>query len=205
MGLFDNFKRAATGALNNTVSSTSRSAVSAESKAVNSAVRSSQESKTFTFNALPQSVEEMRTLPESQLDNPFKTAALTVCALCAFPDNREASKAMLNFLKGPQPLTPFEEQFLADRFMDGKRYVPFSYFEGTSPDNDYTPSVPYTITVSSNPYSFQEENYAVLYIKSSGADSERNVKLRRKGEQWFLWEQFLLPDIRKPKSADPWA
>ena len=164
-----------------------------------------KESMTFKFEGLPKSVEELKALPEASLDTPFKAAALTVCALCVFPENKAVSKEMLNFLKGPKPLTPFEEQFLADRFMDGKTYVPFSYFYGTSPENDYTPSQPYTITVCSNPYSYQEENYAVLYIKSSGADSERQVKLRRKGEQWFLWEQFLLPDVRKPKSQDPWA
>lgn len=43
------------------------------------------------------------------------------------------------------------------------------------------------------------------YIRSSGADSPRPIKLRQKGNQWFLWEQYLMPDIRKPKSADPWA
>jgi hypothetical protein len=30
--------------------------------------------------------------------------------------------------------------------------------------------------------------------------------LRQKGDgKWMLWEQYLLPDIRVPKSADPWA
>lgn len=163
------------------------------------------DSKTFVFESLPNSIEELKALPESCLDSPYKTAALTVCALCVFPDNKEKATEMLNFLKGPQPLTPYELQFISDRFMDGKRYIPFSYFEGTSPENDYTPTAPYKISVHANPYSFQEENYAVLYIKSSGADSMRNVKLRRKGEQWFLWEQFLLPGIREPKSNDPWA
>jgi hypothetical protein len=42
-------------------------------------------------------------------------------------------------------------------------------------------------------------------MTSGGADSPRQIKLRRKGEQWFLWEQFLLPDIRKPESSNPWA
>ncbi len=209
MGLFDALKKAATDALGNAASSAARNAASNFSNAANNAVKSAtstqKESKTFSFNDLPKSVEEMKALPEASLDTPFKAAALTVCALCLFPENRQVSKDMLNFLKGPQPLSPAEEQFIADRFMDGKKYVPFSYFEGSSPENEYTPTVPYKITVSSNPYSFQDPNYAVLYIKSTGADSERQVKLRKKGEQWFLWEQFLLSDIRKPKSQDPWA
>ena len=111
---------------------------------------------------------------------------------------------MLNFLKGPQPLSEYDKSFLKDRIR-GKTYVPFSYFSGTSPENDYTPTAPFTVTVSENPHSYEEEGYAKLFIKSSGADSERSVKLRKKGEQWFLWEQLLMADIRKPKSQDPWA
>ena len=113
---------------------------------------------------------------------------------------------MLNFLKGPQPLSPYEKQFLKDR-ISGKEYIPFSFFQGATPDNDYTPSQPYTITIDTNPYTYQDEGYATMHIKSGGADSVRQVKLRQQGStgQWFLWEQFLLSDIRQPKSQDPWA
>lgn len=160
--------------------------------------------ETFTFSALPESVDEMKALPEAALDTPFKAAALTVCALCAYAAEPSVGIDMLNFLKGPQPLSQYEKQFLKDRFLD-KKYVPFSYFKGAKPENDYTPDEPFTITISTNPYSFKEENYATLWMTSGGADSPREVKLRKKGEQWFLWEQFLLPDIRKAKSEDPWA
>jgi hypothetical protein len=112
---------------------------------------------------------------------------------------------MLEFLKGPQPLSPYEKQFIRDRFMD-KDYVPRSYFSGAVPANNYLPSQPYTITVSSNPYSYQDEGYAKLYLTSGGADSPRAVQLRlAKDGKWYLWEQFLLADIRVPESSDPWA
>lgn len=190
MGIFDALKKVATGAVQN--------AVSTPGKPMN-------QKETFTFSALPESVEEMKALPEASLDTPFKAAALTVCALCAYAAAAQIGVDMLNFLKGPQPLSTYELQFLRDRFMDNKKYIPFSYFAGSSPENDYTPSEPFTITIESNPYSFTDEGYAKLFIRSTGADSPREVKLRRKGEQWFLWEQFLLPGIREPKSADPWA
>lgn len=217
MGLFDSLKKVATGtfgssvtnATKNIVSNATRNVVSNVGNVVNSTdnVKTLQQNEvnTFTFDNLPKTVEELKAMPEACLDTPYKTAALTVCALCEFANNREASVGMLNFLKGPQPLSPSEIQFIADRFMDGKSYIPFSYFAGTSPENDYTPTVPYKITVFSNTYSFQQENYATLFINSSGADNERQVKMRRKGNQWFLWEQFLLSGIRQPKSADPWA
>lgn len=162
------------------------------------------ESKTFTFNSLPKNVDELKALPESALATPFAAAALTVLALCEYEENAAVCIDMLNFLKGPQPLSPFETQFLRDRLV-GKSYVPRSYFSGTSPQNNYEPSQPYTLTVFDGPYSYKDQGYAMLYIRSSGADSQRQIKLRAKGDQWFLWENFLLPDIRKPAELDPWA
>lgn len=163
------------------------------------------ETRKFTFEKLPDTLEELNSLPEVSLDDPFKAAALTVCALCTYAKNREEGIKMLNFLKGPKPLTNMDIQFINDRFMDDRSYVIFSYFEGTTPDNNYTPSVPYTLNISDNAYSYQEEGYVSLSLTSSGADSPRKITLRQKGNQWFLWQQYLLPDIRKPKNKDPWA
>lgn len=160
----------------------------------------------FTFAALPESLAELQALPEAALDDPFKTAALTVLALCAYAADKSIGIEMLNFLKGPRPLSNYEISFLDDRFRDGKTYVPFSYFKGAVPENDYTPDRPFTITVESNAASDANEGYKKLMLRSGGADSPRSVQLRMKGDgQWLLWEQFLLPDIRTPKSADPWA
>ena len=164
---------------------------------------SGNKSETFTFQSLPESLDELKELPEAALDTPFKTAALTLCALCAYSKDEEVGKEMLNWLKGPQPLSNAEIQFLKER-ITGRTHVPFSYFAGAKPDNDYTPDEPFTLTISDNPYSYQDKNYAVMHLKSGGADSPRQIKLRKKGNQWFLWEQFVLVDIRAPKSADPW-
>ena len=115
---------------------------------------------------------------------------------------------MLEFLHGPKGLSTYDKQFIADRFRD-KDYVPRSYFEGSTPENGYEPVKPYTITFFENPYSRDQlkDGYLTLHVKSGGADSARQIKLRTKPStgQWFLWEQFLLADIRKPVSADPWA
>ncbi|MBQ7624670.1 MAG: hypothetical protein IJS65_05310 [Clostridia bacterium] len=161
--------------------------------------------ETFTFTALPESLGELKALPEAALDTPFKTAALTVCALCVYAAAPSIGEEMLNFLKGPEELSNLDKQFLKDRFADTK-LVPFSYFAGATPENDYTPAEPFTLTVETNPYSFDNEGYAKLFLKSGGADSPREVVLRKKGEQWFLWQhQGLLPGIRKAKSEDKWA
>ncbi len=163
-------------------------------------------SETFVFAQLPRSLSELRALPEAALATPYQTAALTVAVLCHYENNAQETIEMLNYLKGPQPMTNHGIQFLRDR-LTGKTYKPFSFFNGATPENDYTPNVPYEMVVFEGPYSYAEEHYAKLMIRSAGADTPREIKLREKPStgQWFLWEEYLLADIRKPKSADAWG
>ena len=114
---------------------------------------------------------------------------------------------MLNFLKGPDNLSSAELQFISDRFIDGKIYKARAFFEGATPANNYTPSVPYRVKVSSTPYSFDNENWATLYVHSAGADNPRPVRLRKKPStgQWFLVEIQFLSDVRTPAAQDKWA
>jgi len=162
--------------------------------------------KTFTFQALPLDVQDMKALPEAGLKDVYATAALSVLALTRFESDREACYRMLDFLKGPEPMNPSEKMNISDRFMDGKFYKVRSFFEGATPANSYTPSQPYKIKVSSNPYSFQNQGWAVLYVHSGGADNPRPVRLRQKPStgQWFLVEIQYLGDIRIPAVEDKW-
>jgi hypothetical protein len=188
MSIFDNLKKTASNVAAGVVNSIGN------------------KTETFTFVSLPESLAEMQALPEASLDNPYKTAALTVCAICAYAADKNIGLEMLNWLRGPRPLGNVEISFLNDRFRDGKTYVPFSYFKGATPENDYTPTQPFTITVESNPYSDANEGYKKLFVKSSGADNPREIVLRMKGDgKWLLWDQAILVGIREPKSADPWA
>ena len=68
--------------------------------------------------------------------------------------------------------------FIRDRFMDGKDYVPRSYFKGATPENDYTPEIPLKITVGDNPYSYENDGYAKLFVTSGGADSPKDTIFR---------------------------
>ena len=170
------------------------------------AAKPEEGSFTFVFNALPESAEEMKRLPEASLDTPYKTAALTVCALCAYAASPEIGREMLDFLKGPAPLSPYEISFLNDRFREGK-HIPFSYFAGATPENNYTPTQPFTVTIFSNPYSFQNDGWAILHLNSGGADSPRQIKLRLKPSEgkWYLSEQMIMVGVRAPQKDDPWA
>ena len=160
----------------------------------------------IVFPGVPETLAEFQALPQAAMATPFDSAAMTVLALCMYPAHKTEALAALEHLRGPRPLSELEKQFIADRFMDGKTYVPRSYFDGATPQNDYTPSMPLTLRIEAGPYAYQNEGYAKLELRSGGADSPRQVVLRlAKDGKWYLWEQYLLPDIRKPESSNPWA
>ena len=162
--------------------------------------------ESFVFASLPASVAELKALPEASLDSAFKTTALCIAVLCNLEKDVNATWEMLDYLKGPESVNEREKAFIKERLL-GKAYKALSFFEGATPDNGYTPTTPYTITVSENPYSFEEENWATLYVTSGGADAKRPIKLRRKPStnQWFVNEIQCLADIRIPTEQDAWA
>ena len=199
MALFDLFKTKAESATNNGASD-------AESQGIGKAASATGDKKEkIVFSSLPSSFEEFTSLPQAALSTPFDTAAMTILAFCYYPQNKDLALQMVNYLRGPRPLSGMDLSFISDRFRDCD-YVPRSYFEGSTPENDYTPAEPYTIIVSESPYSYQNEGYATLYITSGGADAPRSVQMRKaKDGKWYLWEQFILVGIRQSESANPWA
>lgn len=159
------------------------------------------------WETLPKTLEEMQQMPEAALQEPAHTVALTIAALCVYPEDHEECYRILDYLRGSRPLSPMERQFIRDRFMDGRDYIPRSYLAGATPENNYTPDAPYTIRVNESFAQFAEEGYIRMECTSGGADTKRPVTLRLKPStgQWFLWEQSLLVGIRIPKEQDEWA
>ncbi len=199
MSILESLKRAALSALKKETR-----------KAVNNAVKNigkgRNHTEKFTFASLPANVDELKALPEARLDTAFKTTALVILALNRYEEDPDGTIAMLNFLRGPEEFNGKEQSFLKDR-LAGKGYKVRSFFEGATPANNYAPTVPYTVAVSENPYSFDEENWATMYVTSSGADNPRPIKLRKKPStgQWFLNDIQCLSDIKLPASDDKWA
>ncbi|HHX59669.1 MAG TPA: hypothetical protein GX707_02855 [Epulopiscium sp.] len=169
-------------------------------------IKPGNQSWQIAFGELPKTLDMFRALPQANLQEAHYAAALLIPALCLWPANENEAVNIINFLKGPQGLSIREIQFIKER-LQGKAYLPFSYFEGSTPENGYKPIRPYTVTISTVPTSFDEDGYAKFYLKSSGADSPRPVQLRQKPSsgEWFLWDQMLLSQIRTPISEDPWA
>ena len=164
------------------------------------------QTETFVFADIPANVQELMGLGEASLDSPYKTAALTLRALLRFEHDPLSCYAMLDALRGPDPMSAYAKSFIKER-LAGKGYKVKSFFAGATPENGYTPTVPYTITVNANPHSFPEENRATMFVQSAGEDGPRQIKLRRKPStnQWFLNDILCLSNIREPAGLDPWA
>lgn len=167
-------------------------------------------SRTYTYNSLPKDLNDLMQLTgAAEMTDPYAVAALTIAALTRYGESPRDCIAMLNYLKGPDPVSTYQSQFIRDR-LSGKPYKPYSFFHGATPENNYTPSRPYKITVSSNQYSFKTDSsgyeWCTMWVTSGGADNPREIKLRKKGStgQWFLNDILCLSDIRTPASEDPW-
>jgi len=166
--------------------------------------------RTFTYDQLPKTLNDLKKLPGAQdLTDPYAVAALTLAALTRYAASPKDCWEMLNYLKGPDPLSGYQKQFIKER-LDGAEYKPYSYFHGATPQNNYTPSKPYKVTIDTNQYSFTTDGsgheWCSVWVTSGGADNPRNIKLRKKGStgQWFLNDILCLSDIRKPAALDPW-
>ena len=161
----------------------------------------------ITIQELPESLQEFEALAGAPRA-PEKICALFLCALSLFDGNQDAGTAAMNLLRGPRPMTPYDQQFLRDR-LRGKSYLPLAYFEGATPQNGYQPTAPYVLNVLADPRAQDvEPGYLRVFLKTAGADSPRPMKLRQKGStrEWFLWEySSILSGIRIPAAEDPWA
>ena len=194
MDLFDKLKNKAAEAVN---------------QAAGSAATKGSKTVQVGFASMPESLAEFAALPQAQLSMPFETAALFAAALCVYPLNKDECVAMINYLKGPEPLGVPAMQFLATRMAQNKKagYLGASYFDGATPANEYAPTKPYTVSVSENPHSYATAGYAKLFLKSGGADSPRPVAMRQaKDGKWYLWEySSILLDIVSPESTNAWS
>ena len=160
----------------------------------------------MTVSSVPTTSELFSALPQNDLSKPENTCVMFLLALALYLKDSDAGVAALNTLRGPRPLSNYDIQFLRDRLC-GKSYLPLAYFGGATPANNYVPSTPLTLEViaDSRPQDI-EEGYLRLFLKTAGADSPRPIKLRQKGDFWYLWEySSILSGIRIPSEADAWT
>lgn len=162
----------------------------------------------ITFKKFYENTEEM---DEYDKTNPFEVAAQVVNVMCSYnPKDDETFYLLLKNLMGEnQDISKHLKDSIKDRMYDKFEYIGKSYFSGATPENNYEPTLPLTVIVEENPYSYDNEGYAKLYIKCNGADNPRPVTLRKqKDGKWVLWSDAIIPlatGIRKPEKDNPWA
>ncbi len=161
---------------------------------------------TVSFDILPNSLSEISTLVNAGLTKPEKTCALFMCAVNMLAQNLNEGLQAIDLLKGPQPLSAHDKAWFKDRISD-KKHLAMAYFNGSTPENNYTPTKPYTLTFTEDPRPQDcEAGYISLQIKTPAFDSPRYLKLRQKDENWYIWDvNSIMMGVRTPKQDDPWA
>ena len=165
---------------------------------------------TYTFNALPRNIEELKTLEVNDREyfkSPHFVTALFICCLNRLPYNSTDTWEMINYLRthtatvGEDNIMKISkdntQNVVQNLLEDDTHGFPSvnglrSYFAGSSPDNKYTPTTPYQVTIveKSDVYVTKDGNlYARLYVESSGYDNPVGpLKLRKvEGHDWLVY------------------
>lgn len=158
-----------------------------------------------TYEALPGTADDMKALVDKYgIDDPLRVTAFFIAAVSRYNESPEDAFAMIDVLRGPQPMSDHDKSFMEERFSD-KLYLADAYFDGAEPGNDYITEAPYAVTVYSVSVA-PPEGYAYAEVITAGADSPRRISLRIKDGNCYIWEyNGILLSIRLPKSEDPWA
>ncbi len=219
MSLYDSIKNifgsTAEKALNNAKSSAKsdiRKGINNLKKNTENAIKKAvaTKTKTFTFASIPTSVEELKALPGGDMKDPFASVAITILALNMYYNDKALGMAAFDYVMGPGALSNLESQRIDMSIMSNGKDPAISYFEGATVENNYTPKLPYTIKVYEYGTSkdIYDQGYFTLFVKSGGADSERQVTVRNKPStgEWFAHEfSALYMGIKTAKADNPWA
>ncbi|MBR1546743.1 MAG: hypothetical protein IJ633_08140 [Prevotella sp.] len=165
---------------------------------------------TYTFNALPRNIEELKTLEvdnRKYFESQYFVTALFICCLNRMADNSSDAWEMINYLRthtatvgmnGISLVSNLNMQQIVQSDLVGNDTNGYpvvnglrSFFAGSSPENLYTPTTPYKVTVveaHAEPlYVSDGITYARLHVISTGADSPQGwLTLRKTNNHGWL-------------------
>ena len=116
---------------------------------------------TYTFSTIPTNVEELKQYNISGDDGRYKVLALYVMSLRTWkPENQTDCEEMIGYLCNKQ-LSVYEKQRLAEQMKKSKQYLYLgnAFLNGATPANDYTPSQPYSITLTQDSVVDEDQIY----------------------------------------------
>lgn len=176
---------------------------------------------TYKFSTVPVNLGELKQYNLTVPDGRYKTMALLILAYRTWtPTNPTDCEEMLAYLNNRE-MTPYYKNFLRDRMKGDQKYkyLGNAYLNGATPENNYTPAKPISITlrqdtlpgkgnsISENiPYFEKTQTTPDIYrafIDFPGSDSSRWICCYKhsKTGKWFIWDQSwhdLLTAVKQP-------
>ncbi len=169
--------------------------------------------KEITISKEPLTIEEFILLRDEIATSPEGGTAMFILAFKIFAENQDFGNKCLVASVDSSELTNSADVYkgfsvskmLFDRIKAQLGYHPYlakSYIEGANSKNAYSVSLPYKLYFKSNPYSGNEtDGKFKVFVKCSGADSDRPVTVYRNNKELWKVKEFssLLVGIRKPE------
>ena len=175
---------------------------------------------TYTFSTIPTNVEELKQYNISGDDGRYKVLALYIMSLRTWkPENQTDCEEMIGYLCNKQ-LSVYEKQRLAEQMKKSKQYLYLgnAFLNGSTPANNYTPSQPYSITLTQDSVVDEDQVYipanpsipspdqyrAFIYCKASDSGKWIDVYKSSKDENWYMYKWMdLITSIKAPASSNP--
>ena len=175
---------------------------------------------TYTFSTIPTNVEELKQYNISGDDGRYKVLALYIMSLRTWkPENHTDCEEMIGYLCNKQ-LSVYEKQRLTDQMKKGNqyRYLGNAFLNGAAPANNYSPSKPYSITLTqdsvvdenqvyipANPSIPSPDQYrAFIFCKASDSGKWIDVYKSSKDGNWYMYKWMdLITSIKAPASSNP--
>ena len=175
---------------------------------------------TYTFSTIPTNVEELKQYNISSDDGRYKVLALYIMSLRTWkPENQTDCEEMIGYLCNKQ-LSVYEKQRLAEQMKKSKQYLYLgnAFLNGSTPANNYTPSQPYSITLTQDSVVDEDQVYipanpsipspdqyrAFIYCKASDSGKWIDVYKSSKDGNWYMYKWMdLITSIKAPASSNP--
>ena len=188
------------------------------------------ESVKYTFDRLPETLEDIKSFfaAKEKIETDengtvwnyggFNAMAANICAACTFKGGsnpsdpmfeKDPSREMFEYINGPAEKSDIAKVQWETAVTSMKQAIQTcgenvykSFFNGATPDNNYTPGEPYVLEMYKGPYYIESKEtitgtrpttYMIL-VKSGGEDSERYIDVYEQEENgiWYSFEnQFL--------------
>jgi len=175
--------------------------------------------KEVKIDSIPSTVEGFIQMRNDIAKSPMGGAAMFLLALKVYSENPDLGNKFLvltvdkkrlssgNAYKGYDIIRMDKD--LINSQLAKQPYLPNSYIQGTNPDNNYTPQLPYVYKMTYDKSSFSDINTdrVKIYVKCTGADRHRPIWMKKndkgiwKAEDWGSILVGIRP-AKKDKETD---